>query len=104
MADDERSFLICGSVGDPLLNIEPETERGFYCSICATEIWMSKFMRAHWAEHPKHIPVCAPCGVALSEDDDKPEIRGVRGDAHAPFAKQIHQGLKRIYGKGHEGG
>ena len=104
MGDDQTVHLICGSVGDPLVNITPGSTRGHYCSICAQELWMSVHMQKAWAEHPDYVPICAPCCVGLTEDDDDVVVRGLAGDPYADRAPQIHRALKRIYGKGHEGG
>lgn len=104
MADEGTVHLICGSVGDPLVNVTPGTTRGHYCSICATELWMSKLMREAWERNPQYVPICAPCCVGLTEDDDDVTVRGIPGDPYADRAPEIHRALKRIYGKDHEGG
>ncbi len=100
---DEEVRMICGSVGDPLVNITPGSTRGHYCVICAQELWMSVHMQRAWERNPKATPICAPCCVGLTEDADEVDVRGVEGDPYAYRAGQIHDALKRIYGKGDEG-
>jgi hypothetical protein len=100
VADDEVR-MICGSVGDPLINITPGSTRGHYCVICAQELWMSKFMREHWERNPKATPICAPCAIGL-EDGAEVQVQGIPGDPYADRAQDIHRAMKRIYGKGHE--
>ena len=96
-SDDEEIRLVCGAVGDPIVRVTPDSTRGEYCTICATELWMTARMRQTWQRLPQAQPICAECSVGVISDDD--HIHAVGDDFDDGLAKRIHEGIRNWYGR-----
>jgi hypothetical protein len=96
------THLICGIVGDPMVDEVAGSEHGYYCSLCATEICMSPSMATYWREHPNAVPICTRCSISLVEGDDAAEIMPVPGSgASQADTDAVRRGLAWYYR--HEG-
>lgn len=99
MADDDgEKFLVClEATADPG---DLSSTRGHYCTVCATEVWMSGRMRAFWKANPDATVVCGECSVGLAENDPNFRVEALPGDRWGKrILRHMPQILRAKYGR-----
>lgn len=97
--DEDITILITEAVTNVPEGREYPGSEVRWCSVCATEVWLSPSALVKLDKDPKTKVMCAACGVPYAESQNASKLLPVENGVPAQELKFLAGWLRKTYGK-----